>query len=191
MPLFTIECQMFKNFIVVEKMILEGEKVVLRPMTVEEIPIFYKWATQSDSTSFWYGELYGDRIPTYEEFTRDWKRHFFDGSQPEKGRSFTILVGNKAIGQINYNEINRKNNSVELDIIIAEDIEKSKGHGSDALETLVKYLFQNMNIQLCEIEAVTQNVRAIRAYEKAGFKITKTFLKNGIEWNHMVMKEQK
>ncbi len=56
-------------------MILQGGKVVLRPMTVEEIPIFYQWATQSDSTSFWYGELYGDGIPTYEEFTQDWKRH--------------------------------------------------------------------------------------------------------------------
>jgi RimJ/RimL family protein N-acetyltransferase len=171
-------------------MIYEGEKVVLKPMTVEEIPIFYKWATQSDSTSFWYGELYGDRIPTYEEFTQNWQIHFFDGSQPEKGRSFTIFVGNKAIGQINYNEINRKNNSVELDIIIAEDIEKSKGYGSDALKTLVKYLFQNMNIQICEIEAVTKNAGAIRAYEKAGFRITKTFIKNGVEWNHMELKEQ-
>jgi RimJ/RimL family protein N-acetyltransferase len=177
-------------FIVVEKMILKGEKVVLKPMTVEEIPVFYKWATQSDSTSFWYGELYGDRIPTYEEFTWDWGRHFFDGSKSEKGRSFTILVGDKAIGQINYNEINRKNNSVELDIIIAEDLEKSKGYGSDALKTLTKYLFQNMKIQICEIDAVTKNARAISAYEKAGFKITKTFEKKGVEWNHMELKEQ-
>ncbi|MCD4843515.1 MAG: hypothetical protein K8R25_03405 [Methanosarcinales archaeon] len=40
-------------------MILQGDKIVLRPMTVEEIPIFYKWATQSDSTPFWYSEVYG------------------------------------------------------------------------------------------------------------------------------------
>lgn len=171
-------------------MILQGEKVVLRPMTVEQIPIFYEWATQSDSTSFWYGELYGDHIPTYEEFIRDWKRYYFDGSEPEKGRCFMIFVGNKAIGQVNYNEINRKNNSVELDIIIAEDIEKNKGYGSDALKTLAKYLFQNMNIQLCWIEVITKNPRAIRAYEKAGFKITKTFAKNGVEWNHMELKNQ-
>lgn len=174
----------------VEKMILEGANVVLQPMTVEEIPIFYKWATQSDSTAFWYGERYNDRIPTYEEFTRDWGRHFFDGSKPEKGRSFTIVVGDKAIGQINYNDINRKNNSVELDIIIAENKEKSKGYGSDALKTLADYLFHNMNIQVCEIEVVIKNARAIRAYEKAGFRITKTFVKNKVEWNRIVMKEQ-
>jgi len=48
-----------------------------------------------------------------------------------------------------------------------------------------------MKIQVCEIEAVTKNARAIRTYEKAGFKITKTFIKNEVEWNHMELKEQK
>ena len=171
-------------------MITPGEKVVLRPMTVDEMPIFYQWATQSDSAPFWYGELYGDHVPAYEEFTRDWKRYYFDGSEPEKGRCFIILVGDRAIGQVNYNDINRENNSVELDIFIAEDADKNRGYGTDALKTLVKYLFQNMNIQLCEIEPFTKNPRAIRAYEKAGFKSTKTFVKNGIEWNHMELKNQ-
>ena len=163
-------------------MIIRGEKVVLRPMTVGEIPIFYKWATQSDATPFWYDD---GRIPTYEECTQDWKRYYFDGSEPEKGRCFVILVDNRAIGQVNYNEINRETNSVELDIIIAEDVDKNKGYGTDALKTLVNYLFQNMNIQLCWIEAVTKNTRAVRAYQKAGFKITKAFLSNGVECNHM------
>jgi len=171
-------------------MIIRGEKVVLRPMTVDEIPVFYKWATQSEATPFWYGELYGDHVPTYEEFIRDWKEYYFDGSAPEKGRSYAILVGDRAIGQINYNEVNRENNSVELDIIIAEDANKGKGYGTDALKTLVKYLFQNMNIQLCEIEAITKNPRAIRAYEKAGFKITRTFISDGVECNHMELRNQ-
>ena len=171
-------------------MIIRGEKVVLRPMTVDEIPIFYQWATQSEATPFMYGELYGDHVPTYEELMRDWKGYYFDGSEPEKGRCFIILVGNKAIGQVNYNEINRKNNSVELDIFIAEDVDTGKGYGTDALKTLAKYLFQNMNIQLCEIMPITKNPRAIRAFEKAGFKTTKTFVKNGAEWVHMELKMQ-
>ena len=171
-------------------MIIRGEKIVLRPMTVDEISVFYQWATQSEATPFWYGELYGDHVPTYEEFIRDWKGYYFDGSAPEQGRCFIILVGNKAIGQINYNEVNRENNSVELDIIIAEDVDKNKGYGTDALKTLVKYLFQNMNIQLCWIEAVTKNLRAIRAYEKAGFKTTKTFISDGVACNHMELRNQ-
>jgi hypothetical protein len=53
---------------------------------VEQIPLFYKWATQSDSAPFWYGELYDDNTPLYEEFIWNWKRYYFDGTKPEKGR---------------------------------------------------------------------------------------------------------
>lgn len=162
-------------------MMLQGEKVRLRPMTVEEIPQFFKWATQSDATPYWYGELQGDEIPTYEEFLKDWKKHYFDGSAPEKGRSFVILVDNEAIGQVNYNEIDQHNNSVELDIIIAEDRHKNRGYGSDALRTLTGYLFQKMSIQKCWIDAIQKNPRAITAYKKAGFIITKAFVDMGIE----------
>lgn len=160
---------------------------MLRPMTADEIPIFYQWATQSDATPFWYED---GRIPTYEEFTRDWKRYYFDGSEPEKGSCFVILAGGKAIGQINYNAVNREGNSVELDIIIAEDVDKNKGYGTDALKTLVKHLFQNMNIQLCWIDAVTDNTRAIRAYEKAGFKTTYSFVSQGLKCSHMELRKQ-
>ena len=164
--------------------------MVLRPATVDKISIVYKWATRSEATPFLYGELCGDHVPTYEEFIQSWKEYYFDGSALEKGRSYVILVGNKAIGQINYNEINRANNSVELDIFIAEDANTGKGYGTDALKTLAKYLFQNMNIHLCEIYPIAKNPRAIRAYEKAGFETTRTFVKNGVEWKHMELKNQ-
>jgi len=159
-------------------------------MTVEEIPAFFKWATQSEATPFWYGELQGDEVPQYEEFLKDWKRYYFDGSEPEKGRSFVILVGGRPIGQINYNAINRKDNSVELDIIIAEDRDKNKGYGSDALQTLSRYLFQEMNIVKCWIEVIAKNPRAIRAYQKAGFKKTKKFVHTGIECVRMELQNQ-
>jgi len=167
-------------------MIIQGEKAILRPMTADEISVFYKWATQSEATPFWYED---GHIPTYEEFIQDWGRYYFDGSEPEKGRCFIILVGDRAIGQINYNQINRENNSVELDIIIADDADKNKGYGTDALKTLTRYLFQNMNVHLCWIEPITRNPRAIRTYEKAGFKTTKTFVSDGIECNHMELRD--
>lgn len=154
-------------------------------MTVKEIPLFFKWATLSDATPYWYGEPQGDEIPTFEKFLKDWKRYYFDGSQPERGRCFCILVNNKTIGQINYNEINRKDNSVELDILIAEARNKNKGYGTDAIQTLSEYLFQKMNAQKCCIDVIQKNPRAIKAYKKAGFKITKTFTDMGIDCFHM------
>jgi RimJ/RimL family protein N-acetyltransferase len=159
-------------------------------MTVDEAPLFYQWATQSEATPFWYGDLVSEPIPTYEQFMKDFKGYYFDGSEPEKGRSFTILVGKRAIGEINYNEIDRKHNSVDLDIIIADDRDKNRGHGSDALKALTRYLFQKMNVEVCRVETVSRNPRAIRAYEKAGFRKTEVFLENEIEWVRMELKKE-
>lgn len=169
-------------------MILPGQKVILRPMTVEEMPMFYQWATQSDATPYWYGELQGDEVPTYEEFLKDWKRYYFDGSNPGRGRCFVILVEDEPIGQVNYNEIDQRNRSVELDIIIAKDIHKNRGYGTDALKILTDYLFEHMGIEICWIDVIAKNPRAIRAYEKAGFQKVKRFFDGGIECCHMELR---
>ena len=68
---------------------LKGEKVFLRPTPPEEIPQFYAWATNPDPDIQRY--YYGERIPAFEEFLADYEPHFFDGSQPYKGRCYTIL----------------------------------------------------------------------------------------------------
>jgi diamine N-acetyltransferase len=171
-------------------MIIRGEKVALRPMTADWMPLFYRWATQSEAAPFWYGDLVGEPIPTYQEFIQDFKPYYYDGSEPEKGRSFVIMVGRRAIGEINYNEIDRKHNSVDLDIIIADDKDKNRGYGSDALKTLARYLFRKMNIEVCILETVLKNARAIRAYEKAGFKQAKHSQEKEIEWVRLEMRKE-
>jgi len=163
-------------------MIIKGEKVTLRPMTADEIPLFYKWATRSDATPFWYED---GVIPTLEQFLDDWQPHYFNSSQPEAGRCFAIIVDGRAIGQVNYNQIDRTNDSVELDIIIANDADKSKGYGSDALKTLSQYLIEDMNIKIPYIIPVISNHRAIRAYQKAGFKIVKQVITEDGNCYHM------
>src|SRR3989338_9600051 len=131
---------------------IKGTKVTLRPMTPEEFPLFHQWTTQSEATPFLYGDLYGNKVPTYEELKTDYVAYYFDGSEPEKGRCFMILVKDQPIGQINYNQIDRKNQSVELDIWIAADQYKNKGYGSDALKTLCNYLSDHMDIKRFFIE---------------------------------------
>ena len=55
----------------------------------------------------------------------------------------------------------------------------SKGYGSDALKALINYLFENMNVRRCYIEPGEYNRRAIKAYEKAGFKHVTEYIKDG------------
>lgn len=142
--------------------VIRGEKINLRPMIPDEISIFYKWAVESD---FWYSR---DRKPSMEEFLANWKPYYFDGSAPEKGRCFMIELNNNPVGVICYNNIDGVNKKVELDIIIAGE-ETSKGYGTYALKTLIKYLFDEFDLNRIFTIAGANNPRAIRAYKKAGF----------------------
>ncbi len=142
-------------------------------MTVDEMSLFFDMATKSEATPYLYGEKYGDKIPTRKELFDDYKKYYFDGSKPDKGRCFAILFDDEVVGQVNYNNINRSNNSVELDIWIAKNNDTSRGLGSDALKTLMEYLAKDMKVNNFILFPSIHNPRAAKAYQNAGFKIIK------------------
>lgn len=161
---------------------LHGKKVVLVPMTLEEVPQFFYWAIRSP---FWYGKYSDEPIPTYEEFRKDLGDHYFDGSQPEMGRSFAVVVNERTVGQVNYNEIDRKDQSVDIDIIVYREEDRGKGYGTDALWTLCKYLFWEMGLAKVRLETATNNERAIKSYEKIGFRKVDTYFSKDVEFFKM------
>jgi RimJ/RimL family protein N-acetyltransferase len=161
---------------------LKGQFITLRPATLRQRPLFFRWATQSDATPFWYGQLYGDDIPTYEIFRVEWPDYYFTGKHPERGRSFLIYLGSRPIGQINYNQIHQPDRSADLDIIIGAARDQGKGYGADAIRTLTQHLFREMNVRRCVIEVVPENPRAVRAYQKAGYEFKYSYTRDGIKW---------
>jgi len=148
---------------------IKGERITLVPIELEEKDKFYKLATESYGSKFWYDEEEKAKR-TRERFFKDWHDGYFDLSLPEKGQCFWIVVKGEKIGQANYNKIDLENKNVELDIIIGDRENMGKGFGPDALKTLMKYLFSNFDINKIWIGARANNQRAVEAYEKTGFK---------------------
>lgn len=150
-------------------MIIQGNKVALRPMEPEEVTLIHVWANDPDVMPFWYGEE-----KTREQIKADWKRHYFSDNDLYSGRCFAILKGTNPvgnpIGMINYNRIDRDNRSVDIDMIIGQKKDWGQGYGTDALRTFVRYLFDRFDLNRIWLGTYTYNKRAIRAYEKAGFK---------------------
>ena len=96
--------------------IIKGSEVILRPATPNDCRQIYEWLTQSDITSKMIGppDFIDNPIPTWEDFINDYNSHFFDDIDPDNGRSFIIEVSDFQLGHINYNEIDRRTDSVEL-----------------------------------------------------------------------------
>ena len=108
-------------------------------------------------------------IPTWEKFCNDYKSYFFNDSFSELGRCFVIMVNGEAVGQVNYNEINRDTKHTILDIWMRSEADCGKEFGTDAVKTLCEYLSRKFGILEFVTTPSARNLQAIRAYEKAGF----------------------
>jgi aminoglycoside 6'-N-acetyltransferase len=61
-----------------------------------------------------------------------------------------------------------------MDIVIGETDYWNKGIGTEILQILIKHLFEHLNVDIIFIDPQTWNKRAIRCYEKCGFKAIDT-----------------
>lgn len=75
------------------------------------------------------------------------------------------------IGGCGLNKVDWKNRSVVVGIFIGDKNYWSKGYGTDAMKVLVDFIFDEMNINRIQLNVYSFNKRAIRSYEKVGFKV--------------------
>jgi RimJ/RimL family protein N-acetyltransferase len=60
---------------------------------------------------------------------------------------------------------------VSIAVIDDYKIAWGKGYGTDATRALLRYAFEEANLHRIELEVFAFNPRAIRVYEKCGFKL--------------------
>lgn len=158
-------------------MSLCGEQVMLRPATFADRRAVWEWMAKSDLTASMAGppEFAETPVPAWEEFRADYLPHFFDGSQPGVGRSFIIepIVATpsqfRGVGHISYSRVDELPGGAELDIWMRDSTCCGHGWGSDALRILSRHLHEAFGVRELILRPSARNVRAIRAYEKAGF----------------------
>lgn len=145
---------------------IRGHKTCLRPMRPDEAPLFYEWATDPEVQPFWGGR---DRYTDLDAFLQDWRPHYFDGSQPQSGRCFTIEADTRPIGMIAYNRVDISSRSTDIDIVIGDPAYRDRGYGTDAIRAFLAFLFDTVGLHRVWLGTYGYNVRAQRAYEKVGF----------------------
>lgn len=108
-------------------------------------------------------------MSSFAEFKEDYESYFFDGSAPEKGRSFIITLDNREdIGHISYTSYHLLKGFAEFDIWLNDLKYTGKGYGTKAISLLAEKIFKE-GYQKIIIRPAINNIRAIRSYQKAGF----------------------
>ena len=104
------------------------------------------------------------------EMEEDWLNRVLKGD--EKNLILAILVKPDLlhIGNVGLHNIDHINKHAELGIVIGEKDYWDKGYGARAIILMLKYAFYILNLNMVYLRVVAFNRRAIKCYEKVGFR---------------------
>lgn len=79
------------------------------------------------------------------------------------------LAEGRFIGKCGFTKVNWKNRVGELAILIGEKQFQGKGYGTDAVSTLCKFGFEELNLHKIKAVVFDFNLPALGCYERCGF----------------------
>lgn len=146
--------------------------ITLRFAEIRDYESAYRWLFFSDFSALLKNSqgISADKLPSFSEFKHDYLPYFFDGTSPGKGRSYIIqLNGKEDIGHISYSSFHLLEVITEFDIWLSGLKHTGKSYGTSAISLLAERMFSE-GYSTIIIRPAKNNVRAIKSYQKAGFK---------------------
>lgn len=144
----------------------EGKLVRLREYRKEDIPL--KLCYINDSEVLQYLE---PGIP-YPVTLNEELRWFDSISAFKDTYRFAIetVSDSNYIGDCGINSIDWKNRIAGVSIFIGSGAYRGKGYGTEAMQLLISFIFDQMNVNKVRLFVYSFNERALRSYEKCGFR---------------------
>jgi RimJ/RimL family protein N-acetyltransferase len=142
---------------------IQGEKVRLRGFDETDIGLLQRWANDWD-VSRWMINRYPTALPDEREGVQDMMK-----PQPNE-KAFAIESHDGVlIGWCGLCQISWEDRRASLAIAIGDKTRWGHGYGTDATRTLVRFGFEEMNLNRIDLNVHADNARAVRCYEKIGF----------------------
>ena len=154
------------------KHLTDYENISIRHAVLDEKYKTFEWLCLSDTTAMHMGppDFPDIPVPDWQQFRNDFEDFYYEKDKRTQGAVMIITKGNEEIGCLCYACFHLKPQCTELDIWMKSKAYCGKGYGSFALKMLVDYLHTNFSVANFIIRPAEKNHRAIRAYEKIGFK---------------------
>lgn len=87
-----------------------------------------------------------------------------------KNVRFVIDVAGSAVGSISLFEFDDLARHAEIGIALAPEA-RGRGIGTAAISQIIEFAFVRCNLRRAHLQCIASNLGAMRAYEKAGFKV--------------------
>jgi len=145
---------------------IQGNRIVLREFWQEDLEDIHGWVCDPRSTA-----MLGDVFirPRTREQTREYLDNLLEGGS---GANFVIADRNSLdyLGQCSLTMVDNIARKAELAMVLREDC-TGQGFGYEAGQLAVRFAFVHLNLRRLWLKVLAENTRAIRLYEKLGFRV--------------------
>jgi RimJ/RimL family protein N-acetyltransferase len=145
--------------------ILRGERITLRRPMMNDASLVFHWERDDE---VWRYDPHRPYSNSMAEFLPIFERNYVRGN----GRQFWFIIEDEQhvpIGTITYFNIDTRLGQVEIGLGLGDKTRWGKGYGSEAIRTLVRYLFSLPGMVRIYAETAAANHPARRAFARAKF----------------------
>ena len=148
---------------------LYAKRIRLRAAEKEDITAFLRWVNDEDVT---------ENLLLTAPMSRFEEEQWYDSMMKKPASEHVLVIEVKdpspgqdyrLIGTCQFHNIDWRNRSAEIGIMIGEKSFWDQGYGTETMRLLLQHGFNTLNMHRIWLQVYAKNKRGIRAYEKAGF----------------------
>ena len=155
----------------------EGERIYFRPIELADEPTLRLWRNDPE---IWATLLYIQ--PMNELREREWIEKLYKETH-DVGLAICIKDGHRLIGGCGIHKVEPVHRRAEFGILIGDREYQDQGYGTEATRLMVRYGFEEMNLNRIGLSVFADNLRGIRLYKKVGFVregcVRQAYFRNG------------
>jgi diamine N-acetyltransferase len=142
-----------------------GDRIRLVAVEREDLPLFVDWINDPEVR---------EGIMMYLPMSMAQEERWFEKmlDRPQDEQPLEAREGDEwvKIGNMGFFDIDHRARSAEVGIMLGNKDYWNKGYGTESMTLLLKHGFEILNLNRIMLQVYEDNPRAIRCYEKVGYK---------------------
>lgn len=162
-------------------LLLKNDLISLRALEPEDIDLLFTWENNEEIWTVSH---------TIAPFSKHILALYIQNSDKDlyETKQLRLMIDNregKTVGAIDLFDFDPFHSRIGIGILVHNSEDRSKGYATAALQLMIRYCFERLNLHQVYANILTDNQISIKLFTKAGFELSgtkKDWIRAGSEW---------